>query len=222
MNSENEIIGFICSTRCSSFDHDTMATHDSEGNFLAIHSVVVKQEYRRKGIASQMMKHYIKSISEDNRMNPTLPISKTVLLAKSKLLGFYVNLGFSVLKVSDIVHGQEQWYDLEMSIVRNLPLSDERWFVKTEQFKKPFPQVKPYLDDHRSWVSKLRAEGYCITSGYRVDSEGKPGGGGMMFFTAKSYDDALALVKNDPLVANECVDWRLNGWIAEVGDVQLQ
>ena len=106
--------------------------------------------------------------------------------------------------------------------IRSLPNDDESWFVKTEQFCKPFPEVKPHLEAHREWVAKLRNDGYCITSGYRVDSEGKPGGGGLMFFAARDYDEAEALVRNDPLVANECVEWTLNGWIAEVGDIQLR
>ena len=31
---------------------------------------------------------------------------------------------------------------------------------------------------------------------------------------------AVKLCEQDPLVANECVDWVVNGWIAEVGDIQ--
>lgn len=125
LNNESEIIGFVCSTRCSNFDYDAMSTHDPKGSLLAIHSVVVKEEYRRKGIASRMMKNYIKIVSEDNQVHPSTSISKIVLIAKSHLLGFYENLGFSVLKVSDIVYGQEQWYDLQMNLVRDLPLSND-------------------------------------------------------------------------------------------------
>ena len=33
--------------------------------------------------------------------------------------------------------------------------------------------------------------------------------------------DAEALVRQDPLILNECVDWELNGWIADVGDIEL-
>lgn len=51
----------------------------------------------------------------------------------------------------------------------------------------------------------------CITSGYRVDAQGKPGDGGLVFLAAKSYDEALRVVLQDPLVANDCVDWQLNG-----------
>ena len=69
-----------------------------------------------------------------------------------------------------------------------------RWFVKTEQFCAPFPVVKPHLEAHRAWVTALRDDGATITSGYRVDGEGKPGGGGMLFFAADSYADAEALV----------------------------
>ena len=95
------------------------------------------------------------------------------------------------------------------------------WFVKTETFCKPFPIVKPHLEAHRAWVAGLRAAGTVMTSGYRVDSEGKPGGGGLMLFQATDYDAAEKLVRQDPLIANECVDWQLNEWIAEVGGLSL-
>mmetsp|Transcript_20670 Transcript_20670/g.29900 ORF Transcript_20670/g.29900 Transcript_20670/m.29900 type:complete len:148 (+) Transcript_20670:71-514(+) len=99
---------------------------------------------------------------------------------------------------------------------------DESWFVKTEQFKKPFPEVKPHLEAHRAWITELRESGFCVTSGYRVDAEGRPGGGGLMIFAATNYSAAEALVLQDPLVANNCVDWQLNGWIAEVGELDLR
>ena len=95
-----------------------------------------------------------------------------------------------------------------------------KWFVKTEQFCKPFPVVKPHLEAHRAWVAELRDAGMTITSGYRVDAEGKPGGGGLMLFRAFDHKAAVKLCESDPLVANECVDWVVNGWIAEVGDIQ--
>ena len=96
-----------------------------------------------------------------------------------------------------------------------------KWFVKTETFNKPFPAVKPHLEAHRVWVAELKQSGAVITSGYRVDAEGWPGGGGLMLFAAEDHGAALALVEQDPLVANECVDWQLNQWIAEVGDIEL-
>ena len=97
------------------------------------------------------------------------------------------------------------------------------WFVKTETFCKPFPVVKPHLEAHREWVAGLRDGGYPhpITSGYRVDAESKPGGGGLMILAAPDHASALELVLQDPLVANDCVDWQLNGWVSEVGGITL-
>lgn len=99
-----------------------------------------------------------------------------------------------------------------------------KWYVKTETFvkDKSFPEIKPHLAAHKEWVAQVRKEGSTsITSGYRVDENDKPGGGGLMLFAAPDYDTALALVRQDPLVANDCVDWQLNRWIAEVGDISL-
>lgn len=97
------------------------------------------------------------------------------------------------------------------------------WFVKTEQFCKPFPEVKPHLEAHRTWVRSLReANEQTIVSGYRVDENDRPGGGGLMIFAAKDYAAAKKFVMCDPLVANECVDWQLNKWIAETGDINIE
>eukprot|EP00970_Alexandrium_tamarense_P008753 scaffold1693_cov263-Alexandrium_tamarense.AAC.7 len=100
------------------------------------------------------------------------------------------------------------------------------WFVKTETFSKPFPQVKSYLEAHREWVRCLRekneGEQQTIVSGYRVDANDRPGGGGLLIFAAESYEAAEKIVREDPLVKNECVDWQLNKWIAETGDISLE
>ena len=39
-----------------------------------------------------------------------------------------------------------------------------------------------------------------------------------MLFAAADRAAAEALVREDPLVAEGCVDWQVNGWIADVGD----
>ena len=238
-NDDDQIIGFICSTRCNTFeDEDAMSTHDPNGQLLAIHSVVVDEQYRRQGIATKMLQFYIQMVQEQEKekIPPTSssadsPIESIVLLAKSHLLGFYVQGGgFRVNRPSPIVHGKELWYELELplatptkqpKIMQPLPGGQQSWFCKTEQFSKPFPVVKPHLEAHKKWVEELRRQGYSITSGYRVDSEGKPGGGGLMFLAAANYEEALSIVQQDPLIVNDCVDWQLNGWIGQVGDVAL-
>jgi uncharacterized protein YciI/GNAT superfamily N-acetyltransferase len=216
---DSHMVGFVCATRCTDFEEQSMSTHVPLGPLLAIHSDVVKEDYRRKGIASAMLKAYLRTVQEDNVDGS---LESFVLLSKAYLLGFYVKGGFQVNRVSPIVHGRERWYELELPLARRLPEKDESWFCKTERFKRPFLEVQPYLQEHKQWVLSLRRRGHCITSGYRVDKEGKPGGGGLMFFAAKSYEDAVNLVKQDPLVANDCVEWEVHGWIGQIGGIQMQ
>ena len=98
-----------------------------------------------------------------------------------------------------------------------------RWFVKTETFIRPFHEVKPHLEAHREWVATYRAVSgkSSMTSGYRLDQHGKPGGGGLMIFRAADQAAAVAVVQCDPLVANGCVDYAVNEWVSEVGGLEL-
>ena len=97
-----------------------------------------------------------------------------------------------------------------------------RWFVKTETFAKPFPEVREHLEAHKAWVRGLQRRGEVaqITSGYRVDAEGRPGGGGLMFFQAESHAAAEALCRLDPLVKSGSVAWKVQGFVPEVGDIR--
>uniref|UniRef100_A0A7S1ZSZ4 N-acetyltransferase domain-containing protein n=1 Tax=Ditylum brightwellii TaxID=49249 RepID=A0A7S1ZSZ4_9STRA len=112
---EETIVGFTCATKCRTFTEESMSTHDPNGTLLAIHSVVVEESYRRCGLASKMLQYYISAVKKQRT------IERIVLLAKSHLLGFYVNCGFQVMRPSSISHGKDLWYDLEI----NLALSNE-------------------------------------------------------------------------------------------------
>ena len=95
------------------------------------------------------------------------------------------------------------------------------WFIKTETFRLPRPQLLAHLQAHHAWVTQLRQQGVVISSGYLVDQAGRPGGGGLLVLAAADYAAAEALVRQDPLIANGCVDWQLQGWIPAVGDLAL-
>jgi PhzF family phenazine biosynthesis protein len=112
-DDNDNVVGYICSTRCRDFEHESMSTHVFNGPLLAIHSVVVKDEYRHKGIATAMLKDYVEEMRSMNDGS----MEKLVLLAKQNLLAFYVNCGFSVVRPSAIQHGADQWYDLELDLL---------------------------------------------------------------------------------------------------------
>ena len=240
-NSESDtILGFVCATRCQEFTEESMSElHDPSGPLLAIHSVVIDEAYRRRGLATMLLNQYVQTVLEQEKVQleesspQSPPVESIVLISKQHLLGFYVRCGFSVNRPSPIVHGKELWYDLEMTLeatkakhaIRTHLLPGESWFCKTETFKTSlsFPEIKPHLDAHTQWVQDLRAGGdTCIVSGYRVDSNGRPGGGGLLFVAAKSYEEAYELVsQNDPLIVHGCVDWELNGWKSQVGGIRV-
>lgn len=95
------------------------------------------------------------------------------------------------------------------------------WFIKTESFCRPREQVTPHLRAHLAWVGELRERGELVSSGYRVDAAGQPGGGGLMIFQAEDHAAAEALVSQDPMILGGCVTWQLQGWIPSVGDLRV-
>lgn len=95
------------------------------------------------------------------------------------------------------------------------------WFIKRESFRRPYAELRPHLQAHRIWVEQLRHRGVPISSGYLVDGEGKPGGGGLLLLEAADHASAEALIREDPVVASGLVDWSLHQWIAAVGDLEV-
>ena len=97
------------------------------------------------------------------------------------------------------------------------------WFVKHETFTAetaslPMAQRRRCLEAHRAWVEQQVAAGRKIRSGYLVDAEQRPGGGGLLIFEADSYAEALAWVEQDPMIQSELVSWTLQEWIPVSGD----
>ena len=82
--------------------------------------------------------------------------------------------------------------------------------------------IRDSLEAHRAWVRQLRERGVVISSGYLVDGEGRPGGGGLLLLEAASYAEAEALVWLDPMVCSGGVDWRLEQWQPSVGDLAVR
>ena len=68
-------------------------------------------------------------------------------------------------------------------------------------------------------MERLRHEGRRVSSGYLVDDQGRPGGGGLLLLEAPDHAAAMALVLQDPMVIGGCVHWQLQGWRPAVGDL---
>ncbi len=97
------------------------------------------------------------------------------------------------------------------------------WFIKTETFTRetaalPIEQKRPHLEAHRQWVMSQCNRGRRIHSGYLVDDEHRPGGGGLLLFEASSFEEAHRWVQADPMLQAGLVTWQLQQWIQIGGD----
>ena len=92
-------------------------------------------------------------------------------------------------------------------------------FIKTEKFKKETLKLsnserKKFLLMHKQWVEDISKSGHYIHSGYLINEEKRPGGGGLLIFEAKDYLTAKKIIGNDPMIKHELVIWDLQEWIS--------
>jgi len=90
-------------------------------------------------------------------------------------------------------------------------------FIKTEIIKNKFLNnnhfKKKFVDKHILWIKELKKAGVNIKSGFLVNEIKEPGAGGLLIIEVKSYKDALKIIKEDPMIKNKIVDWKLSEWI---------
>ena len=90
-------------------------------------------------------------------------------------------------------------------------------FIKTELIKKKYLVQKDFrkkiINEHKKWIENLNKKGINIRSGFLVNELQQPGAGGLLIIEIETYKDALEIVKNDPMIKNNLVEWKLNEWI---------
>ena len=91
------------------------------------------------------------------------------------------------------------------------------FFVKTEIIKKEYlinnDLKRKIIKEHIDWIKKLKKEGMNIKSGFLVDELNIPGDGGLLILEMNNYKNALKIIKNDPMIKNNLVEWKLNEWV---------
>ena len=90
-------------------------------------------------------------------------------------------------------------------------------FIKTELIKKEYliqDDIRnKIIKEHINWIKKLKKKGIDIKSGFLVNELKKSGAGGLLMIKMNTYKDALKIIKNDPMIKNNIVEWKLNEWI---------
>ena len=91
-------------------------------------------------------------------------------------------------------------------------------FIKTEKFKDKTLKLstserKVFLLMHKEWVKNISQSGHYIYSGYLINENKIPGGGGLLILEAKDYSTAKNIIEEDPMIKNDLVIWKLQEWI---------
>ncbi len=90
-------------------------------------------------------------------------------------------------------------------------------FIKTELIKNKYLIQKDFrkkiINEHIIWIENLKRKGINIKSGFLVDELKQPGAGGLLIIELETYKEALEIIKNDPMIKNNIVEWKLNEWI---------
>ena len=113
MTEDEKIIGFINGIRSESpvltdDMFENAGLHEADGSYLMILSVAVLPEYRRKGHARMMLRHFSECAWEARMKGVTLT-------CKPELVEFYEKAGFRNHGKSDSVHGGFEWYEMRMT-----------------------------------------------------------------------------------------------------------
>ncbi len=91
------------------------------------------------------------------------------------------------------------------------------YFVKTENIKRDYLKEIGFkskiIKKHKRWVKNLIDKGFYIKSGFLVDKDQVPGAGGFLIIECESFEEAEKIIKDDPMIKNNMVDWQLNEWI---------
>ncbi len=92
------------------------------------------------------------------------------------------------------------------------------FFIKTEKFTKYTLSLIPskrkeYINEHKLWVKSIKKTGLRIFSGYLIDKNGLPGGGGILILESINFQNAETIIKTDPMIKNKLVEWELHQYI---------
>ena len=112
----DSLVGFVCGTLVSSetLTEEAMAKHDPDGTTLCIHSIVVEESLRRRGLATWMLQEYLQRMASETKTE------RVLLICKENLVGFYESCGFGLIGPSAVVHGQTPWVDMGLAIKKEI------------------------------------------------------------------------------------------------------
>lgn len=109
----DELVGFVCGTATCA-DHltqESMGRHEPEGALLCIHSVCVATGARRRRVATRLLHAYLAYVRQTSPQ-----LAEARLLCKEALVPLYAGVGFVMVGLSSVEHGQDAWLEMRLPL----------------------------------------------------------------------------------------------------------
>lgn len=114
-SSSLELVGYIVSTLVSGdhLTHSSMSSHNPSGDAVCIHSVCVSTAFQRRGVATRMLKEYLRHLQGlNNNVNASNKLKRVLLIAHEHTIGLYAGVGFVLIGQSSVEHGPDPWFEM--------------------------------------------------------------------------------------------------------------
>ncbi|KAG8960209.1 hypothetical protein FRC03_006902 [Tulasnella sp. 419] len=116
--SPRELVGYVVSTiaRDDTLKHEAMSHHvpASEGGVsVCIHSVCVRPDWRKKGVALGLLKEYVKRLEDGDQR-----LRRILLICHDDTVELYKKAGFELVGKSSVVHGPREWFEMKYELKR--------------------------------------------------------------------------------------------------------
>lgn len=111
---EGRIVGMLNSASTNKDDISDeelkqLVGHDVDGKNMVVFALAVLPEFRKLGIARQLMSSFIEDARERNKEN-------ILLMCKQYLIAYYRGMGFVHVGVSRSTHGGAQWHEMRLEL----------------------------------------------------------------------------------------------------------
>jgi len=88
-----------------------MSSHDPAGTSACLHSICVRSEWRRKGVAIALLKEYTSRLQSSTSQGQD--VQRILLICHEELIGLYEKAGYTLVGKSDVVHGPREWWEMK-------------------------------------------------------------------------------------------------------------
>lgn len=93
-------------------ENGELVGNDSQGGYVAVHSLAILPEYQRRKLGRSLFSAYIEYVRREIGYAKSI-----IIIAHDHLLPFYKSLGFEDMGVSECAFGGGGWYDMVSRIL---------------------------------------------------------------------------------------------------------